>query len=250
MIWLKRTFFNHHLWSQDVDKTETAFLLKCLTLEEYQQFVANSTVLEQDGYGVKVLETTEGMIIKLFRRKRFLSSVIFKSYATRFVENARRLHSLGIKTVKVDDVYRCSPIDRTLVVYRPVPGRTLRNTLRKAADTEGLMEQSAAFLAELHDKGVLFRSIHFNNVIVPESPGNLGLIDIADMKIFNRALSFSRRTRNLRHMTRYREDRKFIREFGVERFVDTYFRAGKLAGLHKKSFLLKMQSIIDADSNT
>ena len=224
--------------------------MKCLTLEEYQQFVAHSTVLEQDGYGVKVLATAEGMIIKLFRRKRFLSSVIFKSYATRFVENARRLQSLGIETVKIVDVYRCSPIDRTLVVYRPIPGRTLRNALRNAADSEGLMEQYAAFLAELHDKGVLFRSIHFNNVIVPDTPGSLGLIDIADMKIFNRALSFSRRMRNLHHMTRYSEDCQSIREFGVERFVETYFRAGKLAGSHKKSFLLKMQSIIDADSKT
>jgi tRNA A-37 threonylcarbamoyl transferase component Bud32 len=238
------------LWSQDVDKTETTLLLKCLTLEGYQQFVANSTVLEQDGYGIKVLATAEGMIIKLFRRKRVLSSVIFKSYATRFVENARRLQSLGIETVVVDDVYRCSPIDRTLVVYRPVPGRTLRNALRNSADSEELMEQYAAFLAELHDKGVLFRSIHFNNVIVPESPGHLGLIDIADMKIFNRALSFSRRMRNLHHMTRYSEDCRSIREFGVERFVDTYFRAGKLASSHKKSFLMKMQSIIDADSKT
>ena len=157
---------------------------------------------------------------------------------------------MGIETVKVDDVYRCSPIDRTLVVYRPIPGRTLRNALRNAADSEGLMEQYAAFLAELHDKGVLFRSIHFNNVIVPESPGHLGLIDIADMKIFNRALSFSRRMRNLHHMSRYSEDCRSIREFGVERFVDTYFRAGNLAGSHKNYFLTKMQSIIDADSNT
>ncbi len=222
---------------------ETAPPLKCLTLEKYQQFVANSTVLEQDGYGVKVLETAEGMIVKLFRRKRLLSSVVFKSYATRFVENARRLQSLGIVTVNVGDVYRCTPIDRTLVVYRPVPGRTLRSALHNAADFERLMEQYAAFLAELHDKGVLFRSIHFNNVIVPESSGNLGLIDIADMKIFSRELSFSRRMRNIRHLTRYSEDRQSIRDFGVERFVDIYGNAARLADLHKKAFLVKMQSI-------
>ena len=228
---------------------ETSPPLKCLTLEKYQQFVAKSTVLEQDGYGVKVFETAEGMIVKLFRRKRFLSSVIFKSYAIRFVENARRLQSLGIETVKVEDVYRCTPIDRTLVFYRPVPGRTLRNALHNAADSERLMEQYAAFLAELHDKGVLFRSIHFNNVIVPDSPGNLGLIDIADMKIFNRGLSFNRRMRNLCHLTRYSEDCQSIRAFGVERFVDIYFNAGRLPGLHKKAFLVKMQSMIDADGN-
>lgn len=206
-------------------------------------------VLEQDGYGVKVLETAEGMIVKLFRRKRLFSSVMFRSYAIRFVENARHLKFLGIETVEVRDVYRCPPIDRTLVVYQPVLGQTLRDALRNATDFEEFMEQFAVYLAELHDKGVLFRSIHFNNVIVPESPGSLGLIDIADMKVFNRKLSFSRRMRNLRHLTRYSEDRQSIREFGVKRFVEIYCNAAKLTGLRKNTILVKMQTIIDADGN-
>jgi len=46
-------------------------------------------------------------------------------------------------------------------------------------------------------------------------------------------------------MTRYKDDRHLIKVFGVERFVDIYFSAGKLADLHKKNFLVKMQSIID-----
>lgn len=221
--------------------------MKCLTLEEYQKIVEDSVVLEQDGHGVKVLETTEGMIVKLFRRKKLFSSVIFISYATRFVENARRLKSLGVATVKVEAVYRCTPIDRTLVIYQPVTGQTLRDELRNATDTDGLMAQFSGFLAELHDKGVLFRSIHFNNVIVPDPPSSLGLIDIADMKIFNRELSFNQRMRNFKHLTRYSEDRQSIRAFGVKRFVDIYCNASRPAGLHKKAFLAKMQSIIDAD---
>ncbi len=75
--------------------------------------------------------------------------------------------------------------------------------------------------------------------------GALGLIDIADMKVFNKGLSFSQRMRNLRHLTRYKDDRHFLKVFGVERFVDIYFSAGKLAELHKKNFLVQMQSIID-----
>ena len=228
---------------------ESTLYLKCLTLEEYQKIIENSVVLEQDGYGTKVLETAEGLIAKHFRRKRLFSSVLFRSYATRFVENARVLKSLGIKTVQVEGVYRCEPIDRTVVFYQPVPGQTLRDALRNTADTDGLIKQFAGFFAELHDKGVLFRSIHFNNVIVPEPPGSLGLIDIADLKIFNKDLSFNQRVRNLRHMTRYSEDRQSIREFGVERFVDIYFNTARLVGLRKKAFLVKMQSIIDADGN-
>lgn len=224
--------------------------MKCLTLEEYQKIIEDSVVLEQDGYGIKVLETAEGMIVKLFRRKRLFSSAMFRSYATRFFENSKRLKSLGIKTVQVGAVYRCTPIDRTLVIYQPVPGQTLRDALRNAADADGLMEQFASFFAELHDKGVLFRSVHFNNVIVNDLQGPLGLIDIADMKVFNKKLSFIRRIRNLRHLTRYSEDRQSIREFGVERFVDIYFNKARQTGLRKKAFLVKMQSIIDADGKS
>lgn len=221
--------------------------MKCLTLEEFQHLVANSTVLEQDGHGIKVLETAEGLIVKLFRRKRLFSSVMFKSYAARFVENARRLEALGITTVQVAEIYRCKPIERTLVVYRPVPGQTLRNALRNPADADGLMEKLARFFAELHDKGVLFRSIHFDNLIVADAPQDMGLIDIADMKVFHRKLSFRRRMRNIRHLTRYSEDRQSIKNFGVERFVDIYFDAGKLSALRKNAFLVMMQAMIDAD---
>lgn len=229
------------------DKTETSLLLKWLTLEEYQRLVADSKVLEQDKHGAKVLETVDNKIVKLFRRKRVITSAAFKPYAARFVENAQRLKALGIKTVNIVEVYRCSPISRTLVVYRPVPGQTLRNAIRNSTNPDTLMAQFASFFAELHDKGVLFRSIHLNNVIVPCSPGSLGLIDIADMKFLNRALSINQRMRNLRHLTRYDEDRQSIRDFGVEQFVDIYFDAASLPALHKKTFLVKMQSVIDAD---
>ena len=237
------------LRDQVVDKTESTLPLKCLALAEYQQLVADSTILEQDKSGIKVFETPEGLIVKLFRRKRLLTSAIFKPYATRFVENARRLNSLGIKTVTIEAVYRCAPIKRTLIVYQPVPGRTLRDALRNAVDPDKFITQFAAFFSELHDKGVLFRSIHLNNIIVSDSVDAMGLIDIADMKVFNKGLAFSQRIRNLRHLSRYKDDRQSIKAFGVERFVDIYFSAGKLASLHKEDFLVKMQSIIDADDS-
>lgn len=223
--------------------------LKSLSFVEYQQLVAASEVLEQDGHGIKVLKTRDGLIVKLFRRKRVLTSAAFKPYAARFAENAHSLESLGIKTVSIEAVYRCAPIKRTLVAYRPVPGQTLRDALRKAADPDQLMAQFAAFFAELHEKGVLFRSIHLNNIIVSETGDELGLIDIADMKIFKEGLSFPQRMRNLRHLTRYQEDRQSIRAFGVEKFVDIYCSAGGQAALHKNDFFVKMQAMIDTDGS-
>lgn len=223
--------------------------MKSLSFDEYQQLVAASEVLEQDGHGIKVLKTRDGLIVKLFRRKRVLSSAVFKPYAARFVDNTHTLESLGIKTVSIEAVYRCAPINRTLIVYRPVPGQTLRKALRIAADPGKFMAQFAGFFAELHEKGVLFRSIHLNNIIVPEAEDTFGLIDIADMKIFKGGLSLAQRMRNLRHLMRYQEDRKSINAFGIEKFADIYCGNCKEAGLHKNDFLVKMQGMIDTDDS-
>ena len=223
--------------------------MKSIVLSKYEDLVAVSSVLEQDRHGLKVLQTPDGLIVKLFRRKRFFSSALLKSYASRFVDNVQSLKKLGIKTVDVEDVFYCKQIKRALVVYQPIPGKTLRESLRNSADPDKLMTQFAAFFSELHDKGVLFRSIHLNNIIVSDSVDAMGLIDIADMKVFNKGLAFSQRIRNLRHLSRYKDDRQSIKAFGVERFVDIYFSAGKLASLHKEDFLVKMQSIIDADDS-
>ena len=83
-------------------------------------------------------------------------------------------------------------------------------------------------LADLHNKGVLFRSIHLNNVIVSDDAGVLGLIDFADMKIGKKSLSRDQRMRNFKHLTRYNVDQESIKTFGVERFTDLYFKASRL----------------------
>jgi hypothetical protein len=79
--------------------------LKPLTLNEHQRLVDNSVILEEDGHGLKVLETSDGHIIKMFRQKRVISSALSKPYASRFVKNAHILKKLGIHTVVVDMFY-------------------------------------------------------------------------------------------------------------------------------------------------
>jgi tRNA A-37 threonylcarbamoyl transferase component Bud32 len=221
--------------------------LKALTLNEYRRLVDNSVILEEDGHGLKVLESSEGYIIKIFRQKRMLSSAVIKSYASRFVKNARTLNKLGINTVQVKDVLFCKPIKRTLVFYQPIPGRPLREVLQNREHVERLVGGLAVFLAELHEKGVLFRSIHLSNVIISESLDTFGLIDFADMKISSHGLSRQGRLRNFRHLTCYKVDQELIRAFGIARFMTLYFENSSLAEKYKQQFLERVQEMFTGE---
>ena len=215
--------------------------MKSFSLDEYEQLIAKSVVLEQDRHGVKVIKTADGRFVKFFRQKRLLSSALFKSYASRFVEHAKALKRLGFNTVEVENVYYCKPIKRSLVFYNPLPGQTLRDVLASQDKSDDIMEMFSAFYAELHNQGVYFRSIHLNNVIISDTMDTLGLIDIADMKIHSKGLSKDMRMRNFRHLTRYSVDQESIKKFGVERFMGIYFEASQLPESYENDLLAGMQ---------
>ena len=221
--------------------------MKPLTLNEYQRLVDNSVILEEDGHGLKVLETSDGHIIKIFRQKRVVSSALIKPYASRFVKNAQVLKKLGIHTVDVVDMFYCPPIKRSLVKYRPIPGKTLRSVLHSSLQFDVIMESFVHFFAELHDKGVFFRSIHLNNVIVSDDSNKLGLIDFADMKISSKGLSSAMRLRNFKHLTRYKADQESIKNFGVDRFIDIYFSSSSLPESYKPDFLAELQKVVSTE---
>ncbi len=184
-----------------------------LSLNQYQQLRAQSEVVEADGFGDKVLRLEDGRYLKLFRRKRLLSSATFKPYSRRFAENVARLQQLQIPTVKVLALYRIPELKRTAVLYAPLAGETIRQLIHSLpqAERSELAEQLRTFIAELHQKGIYFRSLHLGNVIrTPE--GTLGLIDVADMKFYRKPLSESLRRRNQKHLARYPEDLSHLPE--------------------------------------
>ena len=211
--------------------------LKTFSLYEYQQLIEKSVVLEKDKHGLKVMQTSDGLIVKLFRVKRLFSSALLKSYAARFVENAGKLKKLGFNTVDIVDVLYCKSIKRTLVFYQPLPGSTLRTVLQSQKDNDELIVSFVRLLAQLHERGVFFRSFHFNNVIVANSMETLGLIDISDMKIWPTRLPAFMRMRNFRHLLRYSVDQESIKKFGVNKFMDIYFREALLPESRKRRFI-------------
>ncbi len=191
----------------------------------YQELVEGGAVLEADGHGDKLIVLRDGRYLKLFRRKRLLSSALMWPYARRFQTNALALRDLGIATVVPELLLRIPHLRRTAVLYQPLAGETLRTALRRRTAEHGaLMRKLGCFLAGLHRRGVYFRSLHFGNVIVTAA-GDFGLIDVADLGLRARPLSRYQVTRNLRHLMRYAEDWAWVRA-GAREFCAGYTAAG------------------------
>ena len=99
---------------------------------DFNQLTLGAQVLEADSYGAKVYLLTDGNILKLFRRKRLLSSALFRPYSKRFIENAAQLEELGIPTLQTLKFHQLETPGMTAVLYRPLPGETLRQIAAKA----------------------------------------------------------------------------------------------------------------------
>lgn len=198
--------------------------LQTLEHDDYLALRAGAQVLERDRYGDKVLALADGSYLKLFRRKRLISSAAWYPYAQRFADNALALAGRGIPCPAVIGVHRIPAIRREAVRYRPLAGQTLRQLVAAGADAPDLRARLGGFVAGLHAAGIYFRSLHLGNIVLtPE--GAFGLIDIADLRAGARPLPAHRRRRNLQHLLRDAQDRAWLQADAV--FDAAYRRAGE-----------------------
>ena len=175
--------------------------MNALDHQEFLALKAGAEVLEQDAHGEKVLRLTNGSLIKLFRRKRLVSSTAWYPYAQRFADNAEALAQRGIPVPRVIDIWRIPSIKRDAVHYHPLEGVTLRSLNRPESniDLTALKKRFTDFIIHLHRLGIYFRSLHLGNVILTPA-GELGLIDFSDLRIYRASLPIFMRRRNIRRM--------------------------------------------------
>ncbi len=180
-------------------------MMQCSRLPQdaLNQMIEAARVLEADSYGPKVYLLQDGNILKLFRRKRILSSALFRPYSKRFIDNAAELHKLGVPTLQVLQFYRLQTPGMTAVLYQPLPGETLRQIASKEGfNWQQTLPALTGLIRSLHMSGIYFRSLHLGNIVV--TPDNrMGLIDVADMRFLRAPLPKHLIKRNLQHFARY-----------------------------------------------
>lgn len=218
--------------------------MKTLTEKDFQTLIKDSTLLKKDRYGPKVYRRPDATYVKLFRQKRSFSLSAIWPYVVRFRQNSLRLSKMGIDTVKVTALYNCPEIERTIVTYDELEGELLRSVFVSNASAQRI-EQLAEFVAKLHRKGIYFRSIHMENIVLQPN-GTLGLIDIADMRLRWFAIGALRRVRNLCHLLKYNQDEQLLCVDGkLDFFLNSYLRHARLGVIRRALFTRFVQRFID-----
>lgn len=212
--------------------------MRTLDYAQYSALREGADVIEADGSGDKVLRLTDGSFLKLFRRKRLISSALWYPYAQRFADNCQTLTERSILCPHVRDVFRITGIARDAVHYDPLPGHTLRQLLGEAEQADHLRAQFGQFLAKLHERGIYFRSAHLGNIVLtPE--GELGLIDVADLHVRKTALQRSLRLRNFKHMLRYEKDRQWLLNQEGRFFIGSYLASQSVCNATELAAVLR-----------
>jgi serine/threonine protein kinase len=216
---------------------------RLMTPDEFARLKTGAEVLEQDAHGIKVLRLPSGDILKLFRVKRLVSSARLYSHARSFCRNAERLHALGVPTVTVRQLFHFPDGIHSAVLYEPLPGMTLRQLALAGPLDTVLLKRIAEFVESLHREGVLFRSLHFGNILQTPS-GQLGLIDIADLGVRPFPLGCAARLRNFRHLCRLAPDRRAFGKEGWQVFLDAYRKVANVR-CNPDSFFRKAARLFD-----
>lgn len=211
--------------------------MKELSAETLATLLEGSCTIEADGFGIKVARLGDDTFLKLYRRKRLLSSAIWQPPAERFARNADQLNRLGVRAPDIVETFNIPERLLNGVHYHPLPGETLRNLWQQLQPEEVAreVEEFGKFLGELHELGVYFRSLHLGNVLkLPDE--RFGLIDLSDMRISGCPLPRWKRRRNVRHMLRYPQDANWLANLYLDELTRGYAsRSGSSAARSLKS---------------
>jgi hypothetical protein len=216
------------------------FPSRLLLDHELKAMCEGGKVLEHDERGVKVIQLTNGDVLKIFRARNRLSGTRIYSHARRFCRNAFRLQHLNIPTVKIKALFHLETNGHTAVLYEPLAGESIRDLVHKDIKRIKLTAKTfGCFLATLHFKGIHFHSLHTGNVLL--LPNNeFGLIDISDMTIFSWPLFSNTRLRSFKRLCKYKGD---IQALGAQYWSDmleAYFISSSHCGLACREKLLRI----------
>jgi tRNA A-37 threonylcarbamoyl transferase component Bud32 len=207
--------------------------LEKISTNQLHSFLLNSQIIEQDAYGPKVALLNDGLFLKVLRRKKsWKANEVAK--IKRFCNHADELKKRSIPTLEPLRMLQIAEQKKAAVIYKPLEGTPLRKVLgnMSADEIERAVAKLAAFINTLHARGIYFRSLHADNILVIDG-NSFGLIDILDMQFSKKPLSIFKRSRNFQHLFRLNNLNTWH-----EKIIHYYINAAGLSGW-KKSWLIR-----------
>ena len=213
--------------------------MKRLSRDEFQRFVAQNQVLIGSPERPGLMLTSKQEIVKFFYRRKFISTSLFVPQAERFHANSIKLKQIGLAAPDVSEVYFCPDIPVHMVVYQYLKGADFRELCTK--NNSQCIDRLPSYIAMLHETGVYFRAIHLGNVLQLDDD-DLALVDITDLTVRSNQVTIFERARNIAHLFNSSEDKLFLADYGLRRFLDSYYLSAKLTAgkIRRLEWRLKM----------
>ncbi|GAA5495481.1 hypothetical protein Rhal01_01656 [Rubritalea halochordaticola] len=192
-----------------------------ISQKTYQHLISNGEAIGMKHGHPAIVIHPDSTVSKVWAKKpKLFSSSRFKPYAHRFVQNAKLLAERDVTVPTILDLQQVDGESIHVVHYKMLDGTSIRDLLATQPDQVNL-ERLAEYFYSLHEKGILFKAIHFGNVI-QISDNNFGLIDFTSTKFFSGKIPLIRRAANLSTPLRYKEDTSKLQTSGVQKFIDLY----------------------------
>lgn len=172
-------------------------------------------------------------VYKFFPHKHPLSSDYWIPYVLRLKYITKWLLALKIQTLQIDAIYYYPQDKCYIVTYKFLTGESVHDAVSNG--DYALLAKIPYFIAKLHTKGIFFRDLHLDNILI-QPHGDFALIDVIRVGFQLWPLSMKRRAYNLAFLLKRSEDQALFQKFGVENFLHYYFAAAKLDPRQQKKF--------------
>ncbi len=135
-------------------------------------------------------------------------------------KTVRQLDALDVRTINVERVLRCSALRCDAMLYAYEEGMNVAEYLADKGNASNFLPFVAAYLADLHEKGVFFPKLHFRHLLYQQE--KLILLDMRGLRLCGRPLTIRQRAKSIGRLLRKESDNVQLNAFGVENFLQCY----------------------------